>query len=68
MWLRETSVSEPLMRCRNDKDEVKTEDLFQLRDKFREELSELQDILKIYSKMLGLSKSEIKDLKDAGII
>jgi hypothetical protein len=35
VWIKEMSVSEPLMRCRNIRDGVKTGVLADLQDKFR---------------------------------
>jgi hypothetical protein len=35
VWIKEMSVSEPLMRCRNIWDDVKTGVLGDLQDKFR---------------------------------
>jgi hypothetical protein len=35
MWVREPSVSEPLMRCRNVKDDVKTGVLSMFQDESR---------------------------------
>ena len=35
VWIREPSVSEPLMRCRNDKDDVKTGVFSMFQDKSR---------------------------------
>ena len=35
VWIRETSVSEPLMRCRKDKDDVRTGVLLSFQDKPR---------------------------------
>jgi hypothetical protein len=35
VWIKKTSASEPLMRCRNCRVSIKTEELAELRDKSR---------------------------------